>query len=59
MLFLGPLVMIAVILVFSLEYIRNQRAIVLGLRFACGLTTVYVFFIYQKLVSRANKFLKN
>jgi len=58
MLFLGFLIMVTGLLVFSLDSIKRQTGVILALLFACVLITLYVFFIYPRLIDQANKISK-
>lgn len=55
LLFLGFLITAAGLAVFTTERIREETIIVLFLLVGCGLTALYVFFVYPSLVDRARK----
>jgi len=59
LLFLGFLIAASSIIVFTSDIVHKQTTIILFLLLACGLTALYIFFVYPKLIDRANKFLNN
>lgn len=56
LLFLGFLIAAGSIIVFTSDIVHKQTVVILSLLLACGLTALYIFFVYPKLIDRANKF---
>jgi hypothetical protein len=54
-LFLGLLITMASLLIFTSDIIRRQTIVVLSLIGACAITALYIYFIYPKLIDRIYK----